>query len=465
MTSWTDALTHFVNEKDKGRNLGYSDRSTTLPTHLVLTGGKLCIRSGDDRNTFYRLLVDAMSVDGGLMPCLTENHTVVFPLYFDFDCKFPVATLTDEALAVITRIVAGHVARFYDNATGVRTVVLTRTGTPDKLENGTYKLGIHMHFPRILVKEKQARQIRLGVVTGLCAYAKWTDLVGEDPRWDGIVDESVYSGGLRMLGAPKASKCTACKPEHPTCAVCKRNNNCRVIDPRVYVLHMACVDGQRDDVYETLLRSNGMTLLNACTVRSDEVNETPGYAVYEGCPILAEGGRKRKMIDDASRPGERRYTTEITSERAKRILKRYLVRFSDKYAECRVQVVKRRDNRIRGYLVGDNATYCLNKKDNHKSNRVFLEVRPKRTQQHHEVVMKCFCPCKTARFGAKTCHDYVSPPVTLDKGDTQELFSSMPCEVCDDEDDAPRPPKSAMQIQLEKEDAEYLAMVARRARA
>jgi len=74
----------------------------------------------------------------------------------------------------------------------------------------TTKIGIHVHFPNLLVTTEQARQIRAFAVRDFCVT------FGEVPKgvilvkshttgsfWDEAIDDSVYDSGLRMLKSMK----------------------------------------------------------------------------------------------------------------------------------------------------------------------------------------------------------------------------------------------------------------------
>ena len=109
-----------------------------------------------------------------------------------------------------------------------------------------FKHGIHIHCPDLLVSVDGGKHVREYFLTLLSHHENrlvMKSLVGESfdrNQWAKIVDDQVYSdspngGGLRVIGCPKAKKCTV---KHPKMTD-RCPNNCRcnagfAIDPSVY---------------------------------------------------------------------------------------------------------------------------------------------------------------------------------------------------------------------------------------
>ena len=415
-------------------------------THLVLTGGTFQIGRHEDLKSLYAQLGTYLSHAGAEMICVSESRSAIFPMYFDLDLKLPLPTLSADAIQSVVRVMASQTLRFFpEESRGHlgRCVVLDKTGTATKdPETKLYKHGVHVHFPHILVEADTALQIRMGVLNGLTAYlGSWESILGTNPgkEWDNIVDDAVYrsTGGLRMIGAPKAVKCRACPPRSGNtagCETCKGRNHCHLIDERVYKLCMVLdAQGERDPTYEHTLRRNFCTLLWACTVRNPEGNPpTEGYAVYPGCPRLpssAAAGRKRKVtlqsVGGASRRTDRRYAQAMSDPEALRILRTHLVRYHENYARCLMEAC-RNGNTIRVNLRGDNAKYCLNKVGFHRSNNVYMEVV--KFGKSACARMKCYCPCKTSEgrngYGMPCSKFSEETKRYLDKTEIEILFAS-----------------------------------------
>jgi hypothetical protein len=406
-----------------------------IGTHLSLTGGRYDLSNPTVFDEFQKTVADYLrNVPDGILPAITENHTIVFPMYFDLDGAFPRRVLTLAAVERIAATISTSVLRFYpgDSPPPARCIVLMKNGDAD-LKPGTtlYKHGIHVHFPEILVTVDQALQIRAGVVQGLTTI-DWTSLLGIDPLdgWNDVVDESVYRGGLRMIGAAKAKKCPErCEEGDGSCDVCHARNNRHVVDPRVYLPRMALVNHERSDEYEREIMKNTTYLVKSCSVRSIETVPTGGYVVPSGCPVVAHGSgssRKRPAGDgggrvhsDRARRTEKAFNIPIERPSQLQALKKLFLRFSPLYEDCRVTAARRPKGVIHAYLHGPHDKYCVNRGGHHRSNRVYLEVTER------QFSMRCWCPCRGTERNAGhiECRDmgrkFTHP---LDKADRDVLF-------------------------------------------
>ena len=421
------------------------------PTHCVLTGNTFQINDDTDLKRLYNDLGHHLSFEGAEMICVSECRTTVFPMYFDLDMKLPIAVLSTDAIHAVLRVVIRQTMRFYPEEAHEsigECFVLDKTGDdPLNESTGLYKHGVHVHFPKLMVDVDSAFQIRIGVLNGLTSYTgSWTDVLGTNPgeEWNNIVDEAVYRTGLRMLGAPKATKCRSCPPlKEGTCSVCKGQNRGYLIDRRVYKLCMVLdTNGERDLERERASRRNMPLLLSKCTVRSFiGTAVTEGYSIYPGCPRLspsqladASTGKKRKLPlsslagGASKRSTDRRFKDPVVNPRQLEIIKKYLLHFYAGYADCRVEA-NRNGNKIRVNLHGDNAKYCMNKAGFHKSNNVYMDIE--RTGLDGKVFMKCYCPCKTST-GRPGCHLECSKmssnpraQKTLDRSEVNVLFAMM----------------------------------------
>jgi hypothetical protein len=408
-------------------------------SHLLLTGGKFQIPPEALHVCYAELgrLLHQKDVD---MICVTENRTVQFPMYYDIDLKLPLPHLSKEAIRTIVAVIVKQTLRFFPVDTHDRlgyVVVLDKTGkAPMNAETNLYKHGVHVHFPRIIVDLDSALQIRFGVLNGLTSYmGSWEDVLGINPgeAWNTIVDDSVYRGGLRMIGAPKATKCSTCT-KGGACKDCKGQNRGYVIDQRVYqfciVLDAA---GERNTEREAVLGKGpvGMIdLLHACTLRAPPKTPlTAGYVIYPGCPRLSVSqlvslstGRKRKvMLPSSKRPTERRYRQKITDPKALDIIRKRLHNHHANYDDCLIEAL-RGGNQILVKLFGDNALYCANKGAFHLRNSVYMIIS--KNGLFASSTMRCHCNCKTTRGQYNVfCSDYgPSTNKSFDKRDVEVRF-------------------------------------------
>lgn len=507
-------------------------------THTLMTGGKYRV---DDLHleTLQGLLGDQL-VLGGDIPCLTEQHTVVFPLYFDIDGDFSVGRITEQAIDSFMETITMRIKRYYPNEMDSRkfeSIVLHKSGKVyksdasasglrwtqiddedvmhgvrlfnqrlvDDLSQGTttfrqeqwdefnitglqgnhviqvgdafmqpmdgrYKHGLHIHFPNLHVKVDQARQLRMSLFDGLAARS-WCEEFGEaHPDWERYVDGAVYDTGLRMLGAPKAKKCPECRSQAsiPSCGTCRKANGSHIIDKRAYQLWRAYSDGQPSEALYSLLKGNKTRQVKKTSVRCNEkVPETPGYVIPPGerlyTKATSRGKRPRNETGSQSWPKADANYYVITNSTKLSVLKKYLCRLSSKYSDCAIHIAKRYDvtrgkgkrsdttsedarvYRVHVDLVGhNNKYYCLNKRDFHKNNRVYMLVAPSNAQSGYSAYMKCYCKCPVARSGQAhpqfpddkekrhpnikknvRCSDFDSIPAHIDDEDVRILFPTI----------------------------------------
>ena len=449
-------------------NLASTGRRTesNKSTHLCLTGGTYQINDPVKFVELYSKLGQHFRGEDGEkneMISVSENRTMVFPMYFDLDLKLPLPVLPPDAIQAVLRVLLRQTLRFFPESSHGRLgycVVLDKNGTASAetaVRGGEevtyYKHGVHVYFPRMIVNANMAFQIRIGVLNGLMYHiGSWTDVIGTDPgeEWNNIVDEAVYRTGLRMPFSPKATKCRLCTPSGYCDGDkgCGGNNKRHIIDKRAYHLCMVLkAGGERDAEKESRLR-NVCALFTACTVRAPV--DTPvamGYEVYPGCPRLtpahlttvsgANGKRKQplsltSLTSGASkRSSDRRFTVIVPNAQVRDVVSKYLALFHEGYSECHTEV-KRCGNTIRVILRGDNSKFCTNKRSFHRSNNVYMEFVRKGLDAR--AMMKCYCPCKTTDGGRRwgNCSDMHRFEFRLmDRTEANVLFVDPPAQKDD----------------------------------
>lgn len=406
-------------------------------SHLIMTGGR---RSIPDCNMddFYVQLSEYVNATGSVevvreMPSITENRTGTFPMYYDLDFKLPLSVLDSSAIKTVVQVVVRQTLQFYPVETrGVigECVILDKSGcaTMDA-DTGLYKHGIHIHFPKLIVEnDLAAYQIRLGVLNGLTAFREpWTGIIGIDPGllWDNIVDIQVYSGGLRMVGAPKAVKCPRTCPSRlgldPGCDKCNGKNLFHQIDPRAYKLCMVLgADGERNLEREGELR-NPYRLLKACTVRNYNGRPvTSGFQIYPGCPpyISSRSGKRQSLTAQlGSKTKVAKSMETVTDPAIIAICRAKLIEFHTAYDSCRIEVRKNAHMYII-ILSGDESKFCINANRYHRSNNVWMVIKK---CKRNKVDMKCHSlnPEKCC-YGQ--CSNFESPPVYLEPFEKEVLF-------------------------------------------
>lgn len=432
-------------------------------THTCMTGGKFHVPE-QMQAAFQQQLADNICGQNSI-PCLTEQHSRVFPYYVDFDGQFPTQSIAQRAIEVFISYITQSIRRFFptepENTKLFDSIVLGKSGKPSvaKTENGGvqhFKHGLHIHFPELLVNVSQARQMRVGMLDYLITRASWMQEFGDvRPDWNGIIDEAVYDSGLRMMYAPKGKKCPECKGNKNVfaCGGCDPATRGYVIDKRFYEFWCAFKNGV---VVEdtTPYTNNCQNLFRKTSVRCLEGTvETPGYTVPPGTRLPPMKAKRGRDVEHSAPPQFKRDTIDIDDARKTKILHKYLCGYNDKYNECVitriVQKVGSGKKEMWVNIAGPGSTFCPNKGDYHNSNRVYMIVKPQPAEgssRSHAVckptagdsqahaVLKCYCKCATVRNGEwnmgqgvmkkprVSCSQWTSAPIPINSDDARILF-------------------------------------------
>ena len=401
-------------------------RSTNHLTHLLIDGG--CVKVPEaSMASFRQHMTTDVRADNVL--CISENRTAVFPMYVDMDLKVPCASMADEVVAQIARVLNAQVQRFFeDRHAPFECIVCTKNVSPKVDDQGKYKHGMHVHWPDLRVIVDKAYEIRESMIAGL-ARGEWQASLGtSDVPWEEAVDAQVYSGGLRMVGAPKATKCPECKGARGNpCAICGSEGH--IYDKAGYALRMVLRGADVDEERKRFIDANPARLLMATTVRCDEGKaETEGYRRYTGCPVVPKGTGSRKRAASSSdlslRSVEPRFRRqpEVTDPVVVRVVRRHLERHSPHYANSRISI-RFDGTAYRVLLTGEGANWCGNKNADHERQHVYMEIVKGKSNTHISR-MRCWCKCPTTerRVTGMPCKEYRSPHVTLTGEENGQLF-------------------------------------------
>lgn len=402
-------------------------------THLLLDKGKYFVPEAM-MDGFREHM--ARDVTASNVLSISENHTMVFPMYVDADIEgIPFPALDGEALLEIARILNTQVQRFFEDRHEPFDCLVCNKGDTlgSALADGGFKHGVHFHWPHLMVNIDMAYQLRASMIAGLDRFDGWEALLGKERiPWESCIDGSVYSGGLRMVGAPKSVKCSACHgtcSEKKPCGTCGNANNGHIHAPGAYRLCMVVTGREVNAAKKAHIDANSVRLLKETTVRAKEGTVvTPGYRVYTGCPHVDAkmNGRKRSagaanLAEKSVEPRFRRQP-DITDPNIHRIAREHLVKHSPNYANARMII--RTDGKIyKVLLTGEGSNWCGNKNADHNRQHVYMEIVGGKSNGYVSQ-MRCWCKCPTTekRVGGRPCKDYVSPKRDLTKDEASHFF-------------------------------------------
>ncbi len=419
-----------------------SSKDTARLSHTLFTGKSLFVPEVE-RDVFEQQLVRAYQ--SGTMPAIQEIHTLKFPMYLDMDMITPMQHVSQDAIQQIAFIMNSQVQKLFPTQNRLRLLICTkvRGGVPAtaKGQNGLYKQGIHFHWPDLVVVVEKALIIRGAIIRGLNRVDFTAHLGINEPPWTEIVDAAVYrphdrherSGGLRLVGAPKAKKCTYCPSrtehdKHPMCTVCELKNERHIVDDNVYALTDAVVN---DAPNPELLRSLTKCLarmFRATSVRADDAKpETPGFVLYDETlkNNLPQDGRRKKgqvMKGESEKVNGRLIVNllQITSPQVVDTMRQLLVQHSEMYKDSKMRIMFDGKSKYRVFLTGDGAHYCLNKKGFHNQEHVYMEVY--KTASSVLSYMKCHSKKEVVYNGVCTCKQYQSVSRMVFRNHTIHLF-------------------------------------------
>ena len=385
----------------------------------------------------------ARDVEAGTLPPLNElraNSAGVFRFFVDVDLHLPpgddAAALTAAAVGACA---AREVKRFLcrSSAENMRCLVLTTPDVPADTEGGRAKRGIHLHFPLVRVGTHEALLMREALIVALARD------VSDKVDWAEDLDNTPYvnaTGGLRMLGAPKAITCGECRDvaaERKTCNAC-RGTGRKLLPDRKYALSTV-LDGDGNVDEETLgfLRTNPVARSRAASVRTSRTTVMSDWKCFEGCPSYSalktrpnappKPGNKRRVFSEESRSLQKWPKVEVLdADKRKCLLDIFRKRFEHigggVYKRVDLSTIKfsARANAYYAQFSGEGESFCLNVGRSHRSNRVYGVV------DYHSAYIRCHCSCATTeqRVSGKMCREFRSPPVTLTRHDSAVLFGN-----------------------------------------
>ena len=199
-------------------------------THLDMSGfkgGQYCIPFGPIEDRFTKLYIkdelyrDLSGVHTPRFRYCIEKRSEVFKLFMDVDEKTYSPDWAEVDRFKYATFIQDDIRRFFprideDELTELLTVVICTADNAAQQVTGTdgtaMKIGLHLHFPNLLVTRHEAKLIRASAVLALENKIPFEKEARIDGGWDEVLDGCVYdANGLRMLGSCKLDICGECK--------------------------------------------------------------------------------------------------------------------------------------------------------------------------------------------------------------------------------------------------------------
>ena len=334
---------------------GDSGGSGAKPTHLLLSGGRVCVPN-ESAGAFLNAY--AIAVVKGAEPCVVELRTSVFRMFLDLDIKTPEDSPLDFEAAVMP-IIQKRATEFFDEDEPRAIVCVTEA----KRTDDGVKAGKHVVWTNLYATSSTAMAFRAALLDDLEAA-----LPGACTKaWASVVDACVFqANGLRMpfsaKGAANSSTYVPSQVWTGTTAV-----DSLAAPP-------SGVSATRHWVHQLSIRTFG-------------IDETP---VREGVEVvLADTGGQAELRGVASSVAE--YAAALPSLDASLPIQFGGQRFTGviKTETC--------------FLLRSSSQYCTNVARKHTTSNVYFVLTPKGIRQ------KCYCRLESTEGRTHgQCKDFAS---------------------------------------------------------
>lgn len=415
-TKWSD-LRQFILERR------IKDKTTSpLPiTHTVDHKLNIHIKASE-RDAFDRLL--ARDIKRGVRLYFNELIQEKFRLFSDWDCYYerPI----DCTIAIeYARLYQKCIAAFY----GKSYAAIILASPPYETKDGRYRYGFHIIIPKLLVTSVQALYVRQYALRMFEQKFPLRD--AKENAWTDRFDRDVYRlncGGLRLYGNHKLVDCQACKPKKGE--YCLDCNNTRKID-----------EGRPYDIYKILDEDGHIQEEAARDMRQDEYKaakytrlhlsgDLPGnFCKPSDCPepgeYITKPRRPKNMTDrqyadyvemhrfagDAKGLSQFQKKTPVSADSDMwRLVREHICGIRDEAGEIteagkfhpnyhNLRILSMYMPNRSTVIIATDSSFCMNKGDNHTSNRVWFQLSGSTLTQ------RCFSN-KDISYKQGTCREF-----------------------------------------------------------
>ena len=370
-------------------------------THMSMDGGKFSIPKNHLRE-FCRKYAESIQKGFKLFIC-EKIYDNKMNFFCDFDFKEDKPVSFDDIKDEITSLFLETVDITDDEMLSLIVCV----STPRK-ENGYVKSGFHLIWTTLYMTKENCMYTR----NKLCALLDQISPNKFKSSWNEIIDKSVYSTGLRMIGSLKMCKkkviesnyvpyCTikhACNSAHTEKEIKKAKSN-----PDGYIIELEPNYGKINAMLVT-----NCSVHNVAGVKSAlNIHENPEGSTFE------QNGEKTKrkkikksgiIVSDNNKDGGVSLASEQQVERRNNVYEYIIKHLPSYWHECRVGQVNENEKPGEYYVAIHDNNFCTNMGAEHNSVGIYFLINPDGLRQ------QCYCDCKNSnKSKTKTrCKDYSS---------------------------------------------------------
>ena len=181
-------------------------RGIDVPTsHNQISGGVIYIP--DDLNgEFLERYTESMKNETTRQTFSEIISKPNFKMFMDLDIKSKEELSKVDRMKIVKNI-HETISEYYLEKDKLTCIVCT---THPEVNDGFVKNGMHLIFPDLIVDKEFALKLRYMCVLSL--QTKYGENSLCTNMWGDVVDDAVYSNGLRMCGSVKMDKCHSCIP-------------------------------------------------------------------------------------------------------------------------------------------------------------------------------------------------------------------------------------------------------------
>lgn len=373
--------------------------SDIKPTHLLLDGGRLCVKK-EFIDTFYKLYAECLSKKVSLH--IVEQKTPTFKLFSDLDIINLHEISQDEILKIVNLIQEVIFLVYAQNYY----VIVCGTESKEVIKNNTkfIKQGIHLYWPEICITCENAIKIRKIIIH------KLKSILGEREEfntWDDVVDISVYkNNGIRMVGSSK-------------CSYVKENNKTKLFeDKRTYMplYYIDCYKNNHADKLKKLIEDKYLLTKTTSIQIFDEIDVLPiiNYPEFmnelEYCEPCENDTKNNKDCNS-----RKLNSSSFQYQAICQFFRVYVEKEYPVYSCNEIKKILDYDGKV--YVILTKSKYCQNILRPHNSCQIYFKLTK------NGLCQKCLCICNTLE-GRKInengnqvyCRDYTTEPIPCSSG-------------------------------------------------
>lgn len=375
-----------------------NDNHSSTITHTSMDGGKYSIPKTHLREFCVKY---AESIQKGFKLFLCEKiHDDKMNFFCDFDFKEEKEVSFDDIKDDIISLFKETV-----DITDDEQIILIVCASKPRKENGYVKSGFHLIWTGLYLTKNNCIYIR----NKLCDLLNKKSSDKFKSNWNDIIDRSVYSTGLRMVGSLKKCKNKVIDSNYIPRYFIKHSNNSAATE-REIKRAKSNLDGY---TIEPIQHKLDAVLVEICSIH-DIANANNISTIHENPDPESDAEIKKVkikksgiIVSDNNKDGSVSLASEQQVERRNNVYNYITKHLPSYWHNCRVGRVNENEKPGEYYVAIHDNNYCTNIGAEHNSVGVYFLINPDGLRQ------QCYCECNSVSKSSKTnsktlCKHYTS---------------------------------------------------------